>query len=183
MTWCWWRQGTTLEGHSHPRSSISRPQPPFSPQLASSFTQSRIGLFHSGIARNPFLIVFFFSVSCVCDLYPVQRHSWPAITFSTSPRLGLDSAWEIVIWRMLLPMIVVNIIVWLYGLSSILNLNSKLIQMSYMHIHTIQVKDKFDKDALNSRLDTWRRVFAAMTTPGVQKPHWLPACLTNEVWQ
>ena len=35
-----------------------------------------------------------FSVTCVCDLYPVQRHSWPAITFSTSPRLGLDSACE-----------------------------------------------------------------------------------------
>ena len=77
---------------------------------------------------------------------------------------------------------------WLFNgcmdFPSILNLNSKLIQKSYMHIQVkaIQVKDQFGEDVLNSRLDTWRRVFAAMTTPGVQKPHWLPACLTNEVW-
>ena len=32
-------------------------------------------------------------------------------------------------------------------------------------------------------LSTCRRVLAAMTTPGVQKPHWLPLCLTKEDWR
>ena len=166
----------TLAGHSQPRSSMSPPQPPFSPQLASSFTQSRIGLkerfFLSKKAWNetsfrslPTKIKGGRCSPVAGASTKLSRHHLLHLAKSRA-RLGLERSFE-------------NFSIDFFS-NAWLGRGLILKQPGARSVLLPSPPNTNTNTNTNTN-ETWSSVLAAITIPGVQNPHWLPLCLTNEV--